>query len=404
LLQADQLPLERALATGTVVDAQLIVRRPSDGQDVFIRESAAPLRDAAGKVSGALAVFTDVTPQRKLLLELASKEQLFRAMIENSSDLSMLVDAEGRVIFDTPAVQRVLGYPKEALLGQRLFDHVHPDDVASCHQVFQQILANPDQSFEMSVRVRHADGSWRYLDAVGLNLLDEPAVGAIVGNMRDVTEKRLAEEIQKSRSRALEEERERIAMDLHDGVIQSLYSVVLSLGATRRGSDNSQASLSAAIEHINSVIGELRSYIYDLRPTSGETIDLCGALEVLAKELVPKKGAVRLRLDLPRQLGSAIQAKIVEETLQVAREALSNVVRHAAAAHVSVALTVDDGRIRLTIKDDGMGFETVAAGRRQGDGLRNMYQRANAMDGDLAIDSQRGAGTTLRLTVPLPAV
>src|SRR6185437_3392119 len=99
-------------------------------------------------------------------------------------------------------------------------------------------------------------------------------------------------------------------------------------------------------------------------------------------------------------LGSAIQAKIVEETLQVAREALSNVVRHAAAAHVSVALTVDDGRIRLTIKDDGMGFETVAAGRRQGDGLRNMYQRANAMDGDLAIDSQRGAGTTLRLTVP----
>jgi PAS domain S-box-containing protein len=119
---------------------------------------------------------------------------LFQALVEYSSDAIVLVDAKGKILFLSATSERLLGYPIAERLGQSAFANVHPDDVASLRSTFGAILREPGVPKTIVVRTLHRDGAWRYIEAVAVNRLDDPAVGAIVANFRDVTERRRAEE------------------------------------------------------------------------------------------------------------------------------------------------------------------------------------------------------------------
>ncbi len=119
---------------------------------------------------------------------------LFQALVENSSDAIVLVDARGKVLFLSQTSERLLGHPIAERLGKSAFEHVHPDDVARLEAVFTELLQQPRVPKTVVVRALHRDGGWRYIEAVAVNRLDEPAVGAIVVNFRDVTERRRAED------------------------------------------------------------------------------------------------------------------------------------------------------------------------------------------------------------------
>ena len=119
---------------------------------------------------------------------------LFQALVENSSDAIVLVDAKGKILFLSPTSERLLGYPVVERLGQSAFENVHPDDVASLEATFVELLRQPRVPKTIVARTLHRDGGWRYIEAVAVNRLDDPAVGAIVANFRDVTERRRAEE------------------------------------------------------------------------------------------------------------------------------------------------------------------------------------------------------------------
>ena len=123
----------------------------------------------------------------------AASERRFQALIENSADAITLVDVQGRVIYDSPAVRRILGPTASILGGRNGFEFVHPDDMAETQRLLGQLIALPSQPVSLNFRFRHADGSWRWLEAVANNLLAEPGVQAIVVNFRDVTERKEAE-------------------------------------------------------------------------------------------------------------------------------------------------------------------------------------------------------------------
>ena len=201
---------------------------------------------------------------------------------------------------------------------------------------------------------------------------------------------------------AVLQERERIGQDLHDGIIQALYAVGLSLedvGELMHDEPaDAEARVERAIEAIHGTIRDIRNFIFGLRPEllggrrrgAWPTSWTNSALHASATELV-----VEGRTDL--------DAEDAVQLLQLAREALSNVARHAAADHVTVELRVADGMLRLVIGDDGRGFDATVDRGPAHHGLTNMRARADALGGTLTMDSRPAAGTRVIVLVPLEA-
>jgi len=120
-------------------------------------------------------------------------EERFRALVENGSDGIALGDREGNVLYSSPAITRILGYSVEEFIGTNFLTLLHPDDVAEGRERYAAVLANRFRpTYQRDLRYRHRDGTWRYLEVLRVNRLDDPAVGAIVANFRDVTERREA--------------------------------------------------------------------------------------------------------------------------------------------------------------------------------------------------------------------
>jgi diguanylate cyclase (GGDEF)-like protein/PAS domain S-box-containing protein len=130
----------------------------------------------------------------RLFEQLQRSEERFRALVENSAEVVALIDATGVTLYTSRAVQDILGEPVEEMIGRNVFERVHPDDLAMTRSELKKCLAQAGVAVSAEFRMRHRDGSWRVLEAVGVNRLDDPAVHAIVVNYRDVTERNRTQE------------------------------------------------------------------------------------------------------------------------------------------------------------------------------------------------------------------
>jgi signal transduction histidine kinase len=199
---------------------------------------------------------------------------------------------------------------------------------------------------------------------------------------------------------AVMEDRERIARELHDGVIQSLFAVGMGMQATAimTRDPELQERLESAVEEVDRVIRDLRNYIFGLRPGILADRQLDQALRELAEDFREKTGVVAV-VDIDATVAAELASR-AGDIVQFVREALSNVGRHAEAATCRISLHVRDGGAVVEIDDDGTGFDLESA-RGKGDGLGNLQGRADALGGDLLIASAPGQGTTTRLSIPL---
>lgn len=199
---------------------------------------------------------------------------------------------------------------------------------------------------------------------------------------------------------ALLEERERIARDMHDGVIQSLFSLGLTLrGLAARSADSQVVERTAWVaDHIDEVIEDLRSYIFDLRPAMLSRAGLADALRMLVSDLTNKSG-VTFALKVDSQLVTAVGSEWAF-LLMFVTEALSNVVRHAQAQACDVRLRLDGDTAVIEVEDDGRGFDVTSA-QATGRGLRNIKERAGKRGGTVDVESQPGAGTRMRVSIPV---
>jgi signal transduction histidine kinase len=198
------------------------------------------------------------------------------------------------------------------------------------------------------------------------------------------------------------EDRERIARELHDGTIQSLFTVGLGLQGTASlvGQPEAVQRIQAAVEELDRVIRDLRNYIFGLEPGVLADRQLGPALEEMVEEFGHRSGVVAVAEIDPGT--AAALAPSAAEVVQLAREALSNVHRHAGAATCRVSLHRDEGGAAalLEVDDDGRGFD-VAAGSGAGRGLPNLRARAARLGGRAEIVSVPGEGTTVRVAIPV---
>jgi PAS domain S-box-containing protein len=125
---------------------------------------------------------------------LKESEERFRSLVQNASDIISILEPDGTIRYESPAIKQVLGYDPEELVGKNAFDYVHPEDVEQVLRLFADSLGEGAETASEEFRFRHADGSWRYLESVGNNLTRDPGIRGVVVNTRDVTERKKAEE------------------------------------------------------------------------------------------------------------------------------------------------------------------------------------------------------------------
>jgi len=158
----------------------------ADGERIPYELTGAALTDADGDVTGLVGVGRDLTERRK-------REERFQAFVEQSSDVISVIDASGRFQYQSPSLEHVLGYSPEETVGELAFEYIHDDDREAAAESFSQGLTEPETRPVSVYRARHADGSWRWMEAHGNNQLDNPAIEGYVINSRDVTERKKRE-------------------------------------------------------------------------------------------------------------------------------------------------------------------------------------------------------------------
>ncbi|HKI90906.1 MAG TPA: PAS domain S-box protein, partial [Gaiellaceae bacterium] len=153
-----------------------------------------PLLDQGGVADGCIAVALDLTERRTAQRKLRESEARFRALIESSLDVTMLLEEDATVRYASPSVERVLGFRPEELVGRRAFDLVHPEDAPALAEIFRLAGGSPGATRTTTYRALHRDGTWRLTEAVGLNMLADPSVRGMVISTRDITSRHALEE------------------------------------------------------------------------------------------------------------------------------------------------------------------------------------------------------------------
>lgn len=223
--------------------------------------------------------------------------------------------------------------------------------------------------------------------------------------LRYAIERKQAEDMLRRSEQALHqafEERERLSQDLHDNLIQSLYAIGLGIEAVRPRvttcPDAVAGQLDLTVRQLNEAIKEVRGFIARLESGSSVAIDLHWALTTLIGILSSARPDF-FEVDIDRGALGLVRADDAGHVVSIAREALSNSLRHARASRGQLRICRQEGAIRLEVQDDGIGFN-AAARANCGRGLGNMAARARKIGGELTIDSKPGEGTSIVLIVP----
>jgi PAS domain S-box-containing protein len=326
-----------------------------------------------------------------------------RSAVDAAPDGILVVDEAGTIVFVNPMAERLFEYDRDELVGQSV-DRLLPATAHGTHAArraaYMQSPRTRAMGSGLELRGRQRSGT-EFPVEISLSPVRSGERALVIAIVRDVTDRREAdEELTRARSAlALGDERERIARDLHDTVIQRLFAIGLSLQATvaRAGSDPALERIHEAIDDIDQTIRDLRSTIFALHARRGGTTGVRGDVIAIAHEASRALGfEPAVAFDGP--VDSAATETMHEHLTATLREALSNVARHARAGRAEVDVAIRQSFLVLSVSDDGAGMGDRAV---SGNGLANMRQRAEKLGGSFDVSSPQRGGTTVEWRVPI---
>jgi PAS domain S-box-containing protein len=350
---------------------------------------------------GRLATNQDVTERKQLQIDLVEKEKLAWALLNAYADEIGLIDLDGTIVYINAAWCRRLGKSAAALIGTSIWDVYPPAKIDH-----RKIILNKVISTGLPLRFVDKQGDqWNEVITSPI-CRPEGRVEEILICNREVTQHVRTEERLKLMTLQLvtiqEDERRRIAQDLHDDIGQNMTALILSLKAIdsgiAAGRKNVGDQVKETIQTIETMMKHIRQIFYQLRPPSLATVPLSKVLESLCSSFALSTG---LRVDFSSQ-EELPQIPDVQATAlyRLVQEGLNNAVKHAQAASVWVNLDYADGEISLSMEDDGQGFNP-SQDARQGMGLQGLRERFLMLNGSFDIESAPGKGTRLYGSLPL---
>lgn len=333
----------------------------------------------------------------------------YRAVFLAAPDGILITDRTGVILDANPAAGEMFGFSLEELLGEEV-ELLVPESLREAHRAHREdYVAEPHprpMGIGLELRGRRKDGSTFPVE-ISLSPFERGGRGLVIATVRDVSQRLRLRRFGTGTLRAAEEERRRLARELHDDTAQQLASALLRLRVAQATAEDERRSdlLDDLREEILRTAESVRRIARGLRPPALEDVGVVAALrghvrslrEATEIDLVLEEARVSAALD--QALGDAGRLALY----RVVQEALSNAVRHSGAGRVTVALAVDDDRIRVEVADDGRGFDRRELDWDEGGGLGliGMRERAALVGGTFELESEPGVGTRVRVEIPL---
>lgn len=396
---------KKVLAVANHVD--LVTR---DGREVPVEHSAAPILAGGGKVIGVVLVFRDVAERRQE--QIATREQA--ALLELTQDSVFVIDMEGKILFWSRGAEAMFGFSKDRAIGQiahELLCTEFPRPLAEIKETLMRAGHWEGDLLKTAHDGRHITVSGRW--ALQWGKRDQAPRILVISS--DITERKRGEEslvLQREQLRALaerlqtvrEEDRKKVARDLHDQIGQILTSIKMDLTWMTRHLPKSEvetlARVAESIQSINDGVKSVRTICSGLRPGVLDDLGLAAAIEWQASEFASRNG-ILCNVSVP-PVDLHLDGDRATATFRIFQECLTNVIRHAQAKSVRVTLCQEDENIVLVVEDDGIGFiETELSDSLSSLGLLGMKERAQFCGGDVRISSSQGNGTKVIVRVPM---
>ena len=390
--------------------------RTRSGERRDIYWSSTLLRDESGAVSGIATIGEDVTERRRADALLRSREELFRSLIENASDVITILSADGTSLYESPSVERVLGWKPEELVGRPSFALLHKDDLEHVEQAYAPILAGEEPG-PIEFRLRHRDGSWRMVEAIGRRRRQD-GEWVVVVNYRDVTDQRQLQE-QLLHSQKLE-----AVGRLAGGIAHDFNNLLTAIGGYSQflaaGFDADDPRREDALEIVRASdrAAALTSQLLAFSRRQvllAEVLDLADVVTGL-ESLLSRLLGDSVELSTSVAPGCRVRAdrgqleQVITNLALNARDAMPS------GGRVEVAVGCRNGDVELIVRDSGVGMtpETIShafepfyttkdPGKGTGLGLATVYGIVTQSGGEISITSQLGEGSTFHVVLPLSA-
>jgi PAS domain S-box-containing protein len=375
----------------------------------WVRDRSFALRDRDGEVVYLAGLVEDITDWKQIERDLRTEADYYRLISDLTADYAYKtrIHPDGSVIVEafSDGFARVTGYTLEELNAKGGWAAlIHPDDLEECIRVNEALPTMERVVGE--VRIVTKFGETRHIRYSSQMFRSTPGgpVDYIYGASQDITERHLAKERLRELSHRLfevqEQERRRVALELHDEVGQNLTALCLQLDSIRLGSDDAAGNLEEARRIVRRLTTQVRSMSLELRPSMLDDLGLVPALIWLFDRY---KAGQRLRIEFEHAgLSGRFPPAAETACYRIVQEALTNVQRHAGVSRARVRAWLADDHVHLTIEDAGRGFNVDSA-RKSGlsAGLSGMQERAALLGGELSIESIPERGTRVAAKLPL---
>ncbi|MBX3607822.1 MAG: PAS domain S-box protein [Piscinibacter sp.] len=372
-----------------------------------VRLSSVELATATGPRPYVAALLRDLTAERNLDRDLRELQRRLRAVFELAPVALWIADND-RIVFANRAAAQLLG-SEHTLLGESPYSLLRPDSHADLQRQVAGVLGGGAEVGRVHGRLQRADGEEREVE-IALAALPDHGHTTVQMVVADVTRQRAeARALERSRQQlrqlsasvveAREEERRRIARELHDELGQRLTALKMDLSSLT-GADGATLGtrVPAMLSMLDETVASVRRIAGDLRPLMLDDLGLNAAIEWLASEASRRLG---IRVDVALDDLGAVGERVAIALYRMVQEALTNVARHANATTARVELRRDGDAVRLAVSDDGVGYPAHALQREGRWGLLGMRERADMLGGRLEIDNTTGGGACVRVILPL---
>ena len=352
-----------------------------------------------------LATAFDITATKRAEQQIRERNMYLDALIAHSPFGVVTMDEDNCVLFCNPAFEQMFLYSQQELQGKYIDDIIAPHDREEAERMTQAVLRGG--AVHGTAQRRRKDGTMLDVELHGIRVFSGDRFIGAFAIYQDISERLRSEEklqaLRNRLTRAQEEERSRIARDLHDDIGQRLALLSIDLEQMKLASLHNGGSLAKELEALLRTASEITTDVHNvsrrLHPSQVELLGLAPALRNFCREF-----AQRNSMEIQFTTGPST-CKLVDEAslclFRVAQEAIRNVQKHSGCARALVELDEVAGSLRLRISDTGAGFDVASPEASQGLGLLSMEERLRSMGGDLFVHSRPGGGTCIEACIPV---